>query len=396
MTQQTIKRPAQPPVSPTLTPLLQRLTAIPPGTYWVLSCYVRLEPRDRTRNAYRTDVRVRTKALESDPLWATLDRSARTAVERDLARIGEYLDRPGGLPHARGLAIFACEALELFEAVPLFRVHRARLVLDDTPWIAELAAAERESEPIVVVVIDRAHARFFEVSAYQATELAGLAAPSVRGGKFHSDHRDSPGWGERDYHGRLAEERHRHYADVVDRLQSLLRGRAARGFVVAGPSDQTGALERFLPERLAGRLLGAVKLNPTAASPAEVQAAALDAAHAHERRTLGAELASLDDAFGSGWAIDGARETLRSLHRGQVRTLFIREDLAGSGFRCSTTGRLVLSKVECRDEGEPEAVRDVVDEAIEEALSQGVRVVMVPDGPEADAFDGVAATLRFR
>lgn len=396
MTQQALERPAQSAAGLLLAPLLERLTAIPSGTYRILSCYVRLEPRDRTRNAYRIDVRARTKALQSDAFWATLDRNERLAVERDLSRIGDYLDGARGLPHARGLAIFACEALELFEVVPLFRVHRARLILDDTPWIAELAAAERETEPILVVVIDRAHARFFEVSAYQAAELTGLADANTRGGKFHSDRADSPGWGERDYHGRLAEERHRHYADVADRLRALLSGRTVRGFVVAGPSDHTGALARFLPEHLAKRLLGTVKLNPTSATAAEVQAAALDAAHAHERSTLATELAAVEDALGTGWAIDGARETLRALHRGQVRTLFIREDLAGSGFRCSTTGRLVLSTGECRGEGEPRPVRDIVDEAIEEALSQGVRVAMVPDGPEADAIDGLAATLRFR
>ena len=58
----------------------------------------------------------------------------------------------------------------------------------------------------------------------------------------------------------------------------------------------------------------------------------------------------------------------------QVRTLFIREDLAGAGYRCSTTGVWCSSKDECRDEGAPRPVRDIVDEAIEEALSQGVRV----------------------
>ncbi len=396
MIQHTIKRPLQPQVSTAIAPLLERLIAIPSGTHRILSCYVRLDPRDRTRNAYQADFRARKQALESDPLWVTLNRNQRSEVEGDLTRIAEYLDRPGSLPHARGLAIFACEALKLFEAVPLFRVHRSRLILDDTPWVAELAAAERESEPIVAVVIDRGHARFFEVTAYGTSELSCLAEPSTRGGKFHSDRGDSPGWGERDYHGRLEEERHRHYAHVVTRLQDVLQGRTVRGLVIAGPSDHAGALVRFLPERLAERLLGTVKLNPTAASPAEVQAAALSVAEAHERQAMGSELKALEEAYGTGWAVDGPRETLQALHRGQVRTLFIREDLAGAGYRCSTTGRLVLSKDECRDEGDPKPVRDIVDEAIEEALSQRVRVMVVPDMPEADAIDVMAATLRFR
>lgn len=76
--------------------------------------------------------------------------------------------------------------------------------------------------------------------------------------------------------------------------------------------------------------------------------------------------------------------------------MFIRDDLEGRGFRCSATGRLVLAKGDCRDEGQPQAVRDLVDEAIEEALRQQVRVVIVPDCAGAKAVDGLAATLRFR
>jgi len=395
VTQPTIDLPA-PLSEPADLALLERLTAIPPGTYRMLSCYLRLEPRDRTRNAYRTEFRVRRQLLCDDPMWTALDREQRAEVERDLDRIAAYLEQPRGLPHARGVAIFACEALKLFEAVPVFRVHRTRLILDDTPWIAELAAAERELEPILTVVIDRAHARFFTVSATGATELSGLTEPSTRGGKYHSDRHGSPGWGERDYHGRLEEERHRHYAAVVARLEQLFHGRRFRGLALAGPSDQIGALVRFLPEHWEKRLLGATKLNPTAVRPAEVQAAALDVADAHDQKDLMEALNGLNDAYGTGWATDGPRDTLGALYRGQARTLFIREGLAGAGYRCSTTGRLALSHDECRGEGVPEPVRDLVDEAIEEALAQGIRVRFVPDIPGADTVDGMAATLRFR
>jgi peptide subunit release factor 1 (eRF1) len=142
--------------------------------------------------------------------------------------------------------------------------------------------------------------------------------------------------------------------------------------------------------------MGTIKLNPTAVSAAEVQAAVLDMAEKHDLASLKQELSDLQDAYGSGWATDGPRETLRALNRGQARTLYIRENLAGAGYRCSVTGRLVLSRNECRDEGDPLPVRDIVDEAIEEAISQRIQVRFVPDMPEADAIDGMAATLRFR
>ncbi|HEU5303232.1 MAG TPA: hypothetical protein VFU40_01200 [Gemmatimonadales bacterium] len=397
MTEQTAPRlTAEPRIATDAGLLLQRLTSIERGKYRIVSCYVRLEPQDRVRDSYLISFKDAMKGLQADPARMALPRDQRLAVDRDVTRMLRYLGHPQSLPYSPGLALYACEELDLFEAIALVRVHRTRLILDDTPWIAELLETSRESAPILAVVGDRRHARFFEITPAGSTELAGLVVISRRGGKFHSDRADAPGWGEHDYQQRLEQEHHRHYDNVVQQVEALLRDRAIRGVVLAGPADHTSALARFFPEPLARHILGAVRLNPTAVAVAQLEAAALAAAVEHERSVLAGELTALDGAVGEGWAVNGPRETLRALHRGQARTLYIREDLGGGGFRCSATGRLVLARGECQGEGEPQPVRDVVDEAIEEALRQGVRVVIVPDSEAAKAVDGLAAALRFR
>ncbi len=394
MSHQTLAHPAEPRVVTELSPLIERLAAITPGRQQVLSCYVRLGPRDRIRARYLVEIRHRADALAEDPMFLSLSPDDREEVQRGVARLLDYLAVPTRLPHARGLALFACESLGLFAAVPLPRVHRTRLVLDDTPWIAELVALEDEFEPVLVALIDRTHARFFETTPMAATELTGLVEPARRGGKFHSARGDAPGWGERDYHGRLAAERHRRYAGVARRIEQLARGRIIRGIVLAGPAKETAALTRFLPGRLADRLLGAVKLNPTAATIADVRAAAMAAAEEHDDRAVTAEVEALQETLGTRWAVDGPRETLRALHRGQVRTLFVQEDLEEQGYRCGRTARLVLAPGDCRGEGEVRPVRALGDEAIEEALRLGARVVVVPR-EVTGAIDRMAATLRF-
>jgi peptide subunit release factor 1 (eRF1) len=396
MTPQVVERPLEPRLEGAIAPLLDRLTRLPPGPHWIVSCYARLEPGDRIRSRYLLALKERIKALEDDPRVLSLSREDRLEVERDMARIRGYLEHLRGLPHARGIAVFACEELGLFEAVPLPRVHRTRAILDDTPWIAELVAASREAEPIVAAVMDRALARFFTVSPSGAVELPCGFTVSARGGRYRPDREDAPGRGERDYHGRLAEERHRHYAMIAERLEELARDRPASGVVLAGPTDHTAALLRFLPERLAARVLGTARLNPTSATSAIVHAAAQRVAEDHERSAVAAELLALQESIGSGWAVEGGRETLRALARGQVRTLYVRESLEGGGFRCAATGRLVLAKGDCANEGEARPVRDVVDEAIEDALRQRARVVIVPRDEGAVPVNGLAATLRFK
>jgi peptide subunit release factor 1 (eRF1) len=369
---------------PVLGPFFDRLLAIEPGRHRVISCYLRLTPDERAHRRYMTALKNRIQALHEK------------AIARDLSRILEYVTSARGLPHAAGLAIFACETLDLFEAVALPRVHRTRLVVDDTPRVLELIAVRQELGTVLAAVIDRSHARFFLVDVGSAAELECLFDTNRRGGEFHGDRADAPGWGERDYHHRLREERHRHCADIARHLQDLIRTHPARGIVLAGPRKELAALTPFLPRELASRVLGTAALNPTAVSPAEVQVAALAIASEHERTAELALVSSLAETIGAGWAVEGPHDTLRALARGQVRTLLVRADLEGSGFRCAESGRLVLAKAECRGEGEPKPVLDVVDEAVEEALRQGIEVIVLHEQPAAEEIDGLAGILRFR
>ena len=259
----------------------------------MVSCYLRLTPEERESRRYLTTLKSRIHALKEE------------AVGADLSRILESVTSPNALPHAAGLAIFACEALGLFEVMPLPRVVRTRLMVDDTPHILELIAVQEELGTILAAVIDRSHARFFLAGVGVATELEGLIDPARRGGSFHGDRQDAPGWGERDYHNRLREERHRHCAAIARHLQYLTRLHPTRGLMLAGPRRETTALEPFLSRELAGRILGMAALNPTAVGAAEVQAAALAVADAHQRQAELGLVASLAESIGTGWAVDG-------------------------------------------------------------------------------------------
>jgi peptide subunit release factor 1 (eRF1) len=104
----------------------------------------------------------------------------------------------------------------------------------------------------------------------------------------------------------------------------------------------------------------------------------------------------MQEALGTGGALNGIAPTLRALSRGQVRSLLVNADASEPGFRCADTGRLTLTERECRAEGEPVPVIDVIDDAIEEALRQRVNVNVVYEPDARDEVAGLAALLRFR
>jgi peptide subunit release factor 1 (eRF1) len=378
-----------------LAPLLARLTGMQAAARQVVTCYLMLEPRDRARGKYLIKLKNRIKATHAALPRLELPREAQEEVARDLDRIEAHLRVPANLPAAQGLAVFACEALDLFEAVPLPSVHRSRLAVDRTPLVRELASVEDEFGRLLVAVLDRTAARFFEVTAYATVELPGLRADSTRGKRFRGD-QDGPGWGEHTYHNRIREEKHRHLEAIAGELWALDRRRPAHGIIVAGTGVEAAAVRPFLHSYLAGRFMGTAKLNPKEATPAAVHAAALRVRGEWERAEERALVGELRERLGSGWAVTGLTPTLRALSRGQVRALLVDPDRSVPGFRCGDSGRLALTERECRGEGEPLPVLDVVDDAIEEALRQGVDVNVIYDPEACRAVDGLAGVLRFR
>jgi peptide subunit release factor 1 (eRF1) len=379
-----------------LDEVLKRLTLVQPGKHRVVTCYLKLEPRDRSRGKYLIKVKNRVKsALQALPRLG-LDRQVADEVSRDLNRITEFLRNQGNLPHTQGLAIFACEGIGLFEMVPLPVVHRSRLSVDTGPQVRELASVEEEFGRLLTVVLDRSRARFFEVTAYECRELPGLRSESTRGKRFRADSDGTSGWGEHTYNNRIREERQRHHESIARELFALDRRHPAHGIIIAGPGTEAGAVEPFLHSYLAERLIGTVRLNPKDATPAAVHSATLAVREGYERISERALVHEMLEGIGTGWGANGLGPTLKALARGQVRSLLVNSDAGQPGFRCGDSGRLALTERECRGEGEPVPVLDIVDDAIEEALRQGVDVNVVYEPEARDAIESLGALLRFR
>jgi peptide subunit release factor 1 (eRF1) len=375
--------------------LLARLTGARTGEHRVVSCYIKLEPRDRARGKYLIKLKNRVRAVTGGLERLGLDRPAREAAERDLGRVVEHLRNPANLPPTQGVAAFACEAADLFEVMPLPLVHRSRLSIDRTPLVRELASVEDEFGRLLAVVFDRTSARFFDVTAYEAIELPGLRADSTRGARFHGV-RDSGAWGEHTYNNRIREEKQRHFEAIARELFALDRRRPVHGVILASAGADANAVRPFLHAYLAERVLGTAKLTPRESTAAQVHQQALAVREEWERASERALVAGLGERLGAGWAVNGIPPTLRALARGQVRALLVHADVAEPGFRCSDTGRLALTERECRGEGEAVPVLDVVDDAIEDALRQGVDVNVVYDQTACREISGLAGLLRFR
>ncbi|MBI4503269.1 MAG: hypothetical protein HY700_19195 [Gemmatimonadetes bacterium] len=381
--------------------LVGRLTTLDARGHWVVSCYLKLEPRDRGRGKYLIKLKNRIRGRLAWIEQQGIDRAERETIARDLERVREQLDDPASLPAGRGIAMFASEPLGLMAVIPLPRVFRSRLVIDRTPLVRELAAVADEFGLLYCALYDRTSARLFRVSAFGTEELSGLAAGDAsRTNKFHGvPAAAGPGKGmaasgEYGHHQRIREEKQRHYATIAQHLFDLSRSGDIRGLVLAGIGVEAGAVVPFLHPYLERMVLGTVRLQPKAATAADVQRAVLEVREKAERREEEQLVKELREKRGAGWAVNGIESTLRALSRGQVRTLLVDPSATVSGFRCEASGRLTLSGEDC--DGKPEPVEDVIDDALEDALRQRSHVDVIESPQWRNKIDGLAALLRFK
>lgn len=360
--------------APGVRDTIRRLAAIEPGPYRVVTCYLKLEPRDKLRGKYLIKMKNRVRdargALDRDPL----DRAMREAAMADLEAVQCFFEEPSRLPHARGVALFAARPLGLFDVVALPQVHRSRLAVRPVPLVGELVALEEEFGTVLAVVCDRTGARFFAVRAFDVVELPALVGVATRSGKFHGKRAGGrpglglAGAGEYHFHQRIREERHRLYAAAADRVFHLHQERPLAGLVVAGTGVDAAGLLPHLHSYLHDLVLGVVRLSPKSVTAPKVRDAVLVLRDNRERAWELAHAEAVTQGVATGWAVNGVEATRAALARGQVRTLLA--DGYGD------------------DAG--------IDDAIEEALLERAQVDVLYDDRARRAVDGLAALLRFR
>src|SRR5216117_224378 len=80
---------------------VERLSRVQSGAYHVVSCYLKLEPRDKTRGKYLIKIKNRIRAALAALGRQDLERALRAQVTADLERVQDYFGEPTRLPPAR-------------------------------------------------------------------------------------------------------------------------------------------------------------------------------------------------------------------------------------------------------------------------------------------------------
>jgi peptide chain release factor subunit 1 len=373
------------------TPLrehLDRLSSFEPSEEApVLSLYLNAQPDQHGRDSYETWLR-KTFADRA----RTLSGDVRASFDRDAERILQFLS-DDARPSANGLAIFACSARGLFDAVQLdvpFDDHW--LFLASVPHLYPLARVNDQYPRYAALVADTHSARLF---------VFGLGARESGHEIKNTKTRKSSvgGWSQARYQRHLEQFHLQHIKEVVDTLDRIVRDEHIGHVVLSCDEVTKPTLLEQLPKHLTDKLIDIVRLD-TNAPEHDVLTETLDALRGRDAETDVEHVQALLGAWrGNGLGVVGPEDTLQALEMGQVEELLITAaptDLrAPDSLPTSVAPGSVAVDSSTSANLEADQLK-VADELVTKAQQTNARIRFIEDPVLLRDVGGVGALLRFR
>jgi peptide chain release factor subunit 1 len=383
----------------TPTDQLDRLAAFEPAPYPVISLYLNTQPNERGRDNFQTFLRKELKARSQTYPARSPEREM---LDRDLGRITRFLENDIQ-PSANGVAIFACDAGELFETIQLDApIEEHWLSIGDQPHLYPLARVVSKYPRYAAVLAGTSHTRIVVV-AHGA--VAGDTA--VEGVK--TKRQSQGGWSQARFQRHTGNYHLQHIKDVISALEKIVTREGLDRIVIAGDAVVIPLLREHMPKTLSDKVVEEISLS-SSARESDIVRATLASMQKLDERTDREKVDAAVNAFRSGGlGVVGPDRTLLALTNGQVDELLVAASLGtlrpltdtpAAEMALASDGSITEAAVPPSAAGEParagvETVR-LSDELVTRAQQTGARVEFIEDSALLEPYGGVAATLRFR
>ena len=348
----------------------------------ITTCYLDVDGRRHVRPAdYERVLDGMLRKVRTDHI----DDTAR----KDLDRIEQFVKNGFDRSRVRGVAVFAGGADDLWKVVELPVPVRSELLVNATPAVGQLEAVIQQASTIGVLAVDKTHARVF---VFRLDELVGHTEITDDGGRDYDTTGEHDRGGVDDHREELA---HQHLRRAAAMLWSAHQEHHLDHVVLAAAehlaSEIEGDLHPYLRERMHCRL---------PVEPGAPEAAIRDAVLEHARRIEHEREAVLVDDLreavaSKGRGVAGLAPVLDALSNRRVERLLVSDGYASEGWRCASCQRLAAVGRQCTCGAEMDHLPDVVEHAVDEALSQSCVVDVCIDNADLDVLGRIGALLRY-
>ena len=339
---------------------LRQLARVNPARGRVLSVFLNLDPSQLPTPAARSSAitSVMTDAAHRVEEASDLEHDEREALKADVQRVREVLAGSDLAANGtRAVAVYACQAEDLLEVVALRQPLGSRVVLERTPYVEPLVP-DAEQERWCVLLVNRRNARLFAGDGHDLEETDRIEDD------VHSQH-DQGGWSQSRYQRGVEKEKDDHLVRVADVVFERHKRRGFDRVLVGAPDELVGEIEQKLHPYLRERIAGRLHLDVEHSSLDEVRTAAKAAVEDWSRRCERDALNRLIEGVGRGdRGVAGPDAVREALEQARVDTLLVADGTSA-------------------------------EEAIEKALEQSAKVIVVRHHDDLGPLGGIGAVLRY-
>jgi peptide subunit release factor 1 (eRF1) len=367
---------------------LQELTACPSTDHPFLSVYLNWTPDG---NGRRPSLQLLEQELDTIADGLAGDAAHRAGFKADRQRIMDYVNHEAP-KSARGLAIFACNGLDIWQALPLQAPVETSIVADRYPHVFQLARLIDEYETCAIVLAEGQESRMFVIALNQAEQVGETEAPE-KIKRF-----DQGGQAQMLFQRRTDNLIKAHTKDIAEQLDKVVKRYDVRHVVIAGNDAIKGMVMDSLTEPIKHKLIDYIHLDPASNLKTILETIEPLLRDAERRQQTGA-LAELEKHMTAkgGLGALGATDTAVALSKGQVSTLLVLHGFGGTGGECPNCGMLRAGqRTKCPYDGAEMRPVDLREAFAARAIQQNAAVQVIDASDYLAAHDGVGALLRYR
>lgn len=371
-----------------LQAVLDELTAYPSTEHPFLSLYLDVTPdgTGKRQSLVNLDQDFERIAGQIKNRGGNLE-----SFEADRDRIKDYLSVE--LPsESRGVAIFACNAEGVWNAVPLQVPVETQIYEDRYPHVFNLARIIDDYETYAVVLVDSQESRIFVVSLNEAEKAAEAeAGEEIR--RF-----EAGGWGQMLFQRRTENVIKAHHKDMADKLGRVIKRYGVQHVIIAGNDSIKGSVRDALPKQIQDMLVDFVHLD-VRSNMQSIMETIEPMIREVERTQEADDVADLETEVNSkgGLGYVGMGNVATALYKGQVRMLLILQDFNAMGGECPNCGALRPGmRQTCPFDGAEMQQVNLREAFVSRAHQQNAVIQIVETNDFLAQHDGVGALLYYR
>jgi peptide subunit release factor 1 (eRF1) len=371
-----------PMVDTQLDELLHRLARVQPPPAPIISLYLNTQADERGRDRFtrfvRDELRDRVRGFRGHS-------GIKPSLERDVALIEEYLKKELRR-ETNGVAIFACSACGLFEALQLEApFSRHQLHLSDVPHLYPLALVSDQFPRFAALIADTNTARILVFALNSRVDGAVVESEKT-------SRTSGSGWEQARFQRHIDQHRLQHAKEVVTRLDEIVRTDDIRRIVVGGDEVIVPMLRSHFTSHLAGLVVETLPIDMNTPDQVVLQRT-LEAIRQNDAKS---DQAIVEQAFdghrAGGLGVVGVEATRAALNLGQVHVLLLAATAQPDGF----TEEPAAPKRQHASSMATSLGENHFNELLAVARQTDAEVRFIQDPDLLKYAGGVAALLRFR